>query len=47
MALDLAEQGFEGSEPEATYAPEMIRTVQGQYDLARADRSQIAFWFTT
>jgi uncharacterized protein (DUF2336 family) len=47
MALDLAEQGFEGSEPEATYAPEMIKTVQGQYDLARADRSQIAFWFTT
>ncbi|HYZ27395.1 MAG TPA: DUF2336 domain-containing protein [Geminicoccaceae bacterium] len=47
MVLDLAEQGFEGSDPEATYSPETITAVQRQYDLARADRSQVAFWFTT
>jgi uncharacterized protein (DUF2336 family) len=47
MVLDLAEQGFEGGEPEPAYSPETIKAVQRQYDLARADRSQIAFWFTT
>jgi uncharacterized protein (DUF2336 family) len=47
MVLELAEQGFERSEPETACPPETIRQVQRQYDLARADRSQLAFWFTT
>lgn len=45
MTLDLAEQGFEGAEPEVAYPPETIAFVQKQYDLIRGDAAQIAFWF--
>ncbi|MGH6899188.1 MAG: DUF2336 domain-containing protein [Geminicoccaceae bacterium] len=47
MALDLAEQGFEGAEAEVAYPPETITFVQKQYDLSRRDAAQIAFWFAT
>jgi hypothetical protein len=45
MALDLAERGFEGADPEVVYPPETITFVQKQYDLIRGDAAQIAFWF--
>jgi hypothetical protein len=45
MALDLAEQGFEGIEPEVSYPSATVTFVQKQYDLIRGDRAQIAFWF--
>jgi uncharacterized protein (DUF2336 family) len=47
MALDLAEQGFEGADPEVVYPSETITFVQKQYDLIRGDAAQIAFWFAT
>lgn len=47
MALELAEQGLEGTDSEATYSSDTITFVQKQYDLIRSDRTQIAFWFTT
>jgi uncharacterized protein (DUF2336 family) len=45
MALDLAEQGMEGADPEATYSAETITFVQQQYDQIRSDRALIAPWF--
>jgi uncharacterized protein (DUF2336 family) len=45
MALDLAEQGMESAEPEATYSVETITFVQQQYDQIRSDRTQITLWF--
>ena len=45
MALDLAEQGFEGADPEVAYPSETVTFVQKQYDLIRGDAAQIAFWF--
>jgi uncharacterized protein (DUF2336 family) len=45
MALDLAEQGFEGADPEVAYPSETITFVRKQYDLIRGDAAQIAFWF--
>jgi uncharacterized protein (DUF2336 family) len=45
MTLDLAEQGFEGADPEVVYPSETITFVQKQYDLIRGDAAQIAFWF--
>jgi uncharacterized protein (DUF2336 family) len=45
MVLDLAEQGMEGADPEATYSAETITLVQQQYDQIRSDRAQIAPWF--
>jgi uncharacterized protein (DUF2336 family) len=45
MALDLAERGFEGADPEVVYSSETITFVQKQYDLIRGDAAQIAFWF--
>jgi uncharacterized protein (DUF2336 family) len=45
MALDLAEQGMEGAEPDATYSAETITFVQQQYDQIRSDRAQITLWF--
>jgi uncharacterized protein (DUF2336 family) len=45
MALDLAEQGMEGADPEATYSAETITFVQQQYDQIRSDRGQITPWF--
>jgi uncharacterized protein (DUF2336 family) len=47
MALDLAEQGFEGADPEVACPPETIAFIQKQYDLIRGDGAQIAFWFAT
>jgi uncharacterized protein (DUF2336 family) len=47
MALDLAEQGFEGADPEVACPPETIAFIQKQYDLIRGDAAQIAFWFAT
>jgi uncharacterized protein (DUF2336 family) len=45
MALDLAEQGMEGADPETSYSAETITLVQQQYDQIRSDRAQIAPWF--
>ena len=45
MALDLAEQGMEGAEPEASYSADTITLVQQQYDQIRSDRAQITLWF--
>jgi uncharacterized protein (DUF2336 family) len=45
MALDLAEQGFEGTELDVAYPRESAIFVQKQYDLIRGDAAQIAFWF--
>ena len=47
MALDLAEQGMEGADPEPTYSAETITFVHQQYDLIRGDRAQITPWFAT
>lgn len=47
MALDLAEQGVDGAEPESTYAAETITFVQQQYDQIRSDRTQMSAWFVT
>ena len=47
MALDLAEQGMEGADPEPTYSAETITFVQQQYDLIRSDRAQITPWFAS
>jgi hypothetical protein len=35
MALDLAEQGFEGTDPEVAYPSATVTFVQKQYDLIR------------
>jgi uncharacterized protein (DUF2336 family) len=45
MALDLAEQGLEGSDPESTYASEAIAAAQQQFDQIRSDRAQMSTWF--
>jgi uncharacterized protein (DUF2336 family) len=45
MALDLAEQGMQGAEPDITYSAETITFVQQQFDQIRSDRGQIAPWF--
>jgi uncharacterized protein (DUF2336 family) len=45
MALDLAEQGLEGSDPESTYAAEAIAAAQQQFDQIRSDRAQMSTWF--
>jgi hypothetical protein len=45
MALDLAEQGMEGADPDTTYSAQTIAFVQQQYDQIRSDRAQIAPWF--
>jgi uncharacterized protein (DUF2336 family) len=47
MALDLAEQGVEGADPETTYSAETIIFVQQQYDQIRNDRAQIIPWFAS
>jgi hypothetical protein len=47
MALDMAEQAFEGAEPESTYAAEMIVFLQQQYDQIRSDRAQMSAWFAS
>jgi uncharacterized protein (DUF2336 family) len=47
MALDLAEQAFEGAELESTYAAEMIVFLQQQYDQIRSDRAQMSAWFAS
>jgi uncharacterized protein (DUF2336 family) len=47
MALDLADQGFEGADAEVACPPETIALIQKQYDLIRGDGAQIAFWFAT
>ena len=47
MALDLAEQGMEGTDPEPTYSAETITFVQQQYDQIRGDRAQITPWFAS
>jgi uncharacterized protein (DUF2336 family) len=47
MALDLAEQGMEGTDPEPTYSAETISFVQQQYDQIRGDRAQITPWFAS
>ena len=47
MALDLAEQGMEGADPEPTYSAETITFVQQQYDQIRSDRAQITPWFAS
>ena len=45
MALDLAEQGMEGADPDTTYSAATITFVQQQYDQIRSDRAQITPWF--
>jgi uncharacterized protein (DUF2336 family) len=45
MALDLAEQGVGGADPEIAYSAEAITFVQQQYDRIRCDRAQLATWF--
>jgi uncharacterized protein (DUF2336 family) len=42
MAMDLAERGLEGADPETTCSPETITSLQRHYDLIRGDRAQIA-----
>ena len=45
MALDLAEQGLDGSDPESAYASEAIAAAQQQFDQIRSDRAQMSTWF--
>ena len=45
MALDLAEQGLDGANPESTYSAETITFVQQQYDQIRSDRAQMTTLF--
>jgi hypothetical protein len=42
IALDLAEQGVGGADPEIAYSAEAITFVQQQYDRIRCDRAQLA-----
>src|SRR5690606_3261426 len=45
MALDLAEQGLDGADPDATYSAETITFVLQQYEQIRSDPAQMAPWF--
>jgi hypothetical protein len=45
MALDSAEQGLEGADPESTYASEAIAAAQQQFDQIRSARAQMSTWF--
>jgi uncharacterized protein (DUF2336 family) len=45
MALDLAEQRLDGSDPESAYASEAIAAAQQQFDQIRSDRAQMSTWF--
>ena len=45
MALDLAEQSFEGDAPEHGYPDDAIRGLQEQYERIRGDEAQIRQWF--
>ncbi|HEX6112837.1 MAG TPA: DUF2336 domain-containing protein, partial [Geminicoccaceae bacterium] len=47
MALDLAEQGLDGADPESTYRADTITFVQQQYDQIRSDRAQMSTWFSS
>jgi uncharacterized protein (DUF2336 family) len=45
MAMDLAERGLEGADPETAYASDTIAMAQKQYDLIRKDGPQAALRF--
>lgn len=47
MAMDLAERGVEGADPETAYSAETIARVQKQYDLIRKEGTQTALCFAS